>query len=106
VVFFGTDNSTVEACAAKYLSSSPKLHSLVIRVKQIEMRSGCQVIIFHVSGERMQGQGTDGFSRGNLKKEGIASGLAMLSFIPLDLSGVERSPSLEAWINSWFRHEE
>ena len=105
VIFMGTDNSTVEGCVHKGLSSSPKLHDLVIRVKQIEMRTGCEAIIFHVSGERMQGQGTDGFSRGNLK-EGIATGLAMLSFIPLHLSAVDRSPSLVGWINSWFQDKE
>jgi len=101
VVYLATDNSTVEACASNGTSSSPLLHSLVVRLRKIEIATGCRIILFHVSGERMKAQGTDGFSRGSLK-EGIATGLSMLSFIPLHLSAVERSPGVKDWIKTWF----
>ena len=105
VVYLATDNSTVEACAANGTSSSPLLHSLVVRLRLIEVLTGCRIILFHVSGERMKAQGTDGFSRGSLK-EGIATGLSMLSFIPLHLSAVERSPEIEDWVRAWFPGKE
>jgi hypothetical protein len=53
----------------------------------------------------MKAQGTDGYSRGNLK-EGVAAGRAMLSFIPLQLGEVERSPKLVDWVRSWFQEKE
>jgi hypothetical protein len=45
-------------------------------------------------------QGTDGVSRGNLK-EGVGSGVDMLSIVPLHLSALERHPKCESWLRSW-----
>ena len=99
-VFMFTDNSTVEACLYKGSSSSPKLLSLIIRLKAMAMRHGTKVHIFHVAGTRMIEQGTDGVSRGCLA-QGIMAGEAMLSFIPIHLSALSRSRLVEPWIRSW-----
>ena len=99
-VFMFTDNSTVEACAVKGSSTSPKLLDLIIRLRSLSTSFGFKLHIFHVSGTRMIAQGTDGVSRGFLGG-GIMSGEAMTSFIPIHLSALQRSPSLIEWIRSW-----
>lgn len=48
----------------------------------------------------MISQGTDGVSRGNLL-EGVMVGKNMLSFVPLNLSAIDRSKGLLNWIHSW-----
>ena len=95
-----TDNSTVESCAIKGSSTSPKLLSLVIRLRATTTKYGVKVHIFHVSGTRMIAQGTDGVSRGFLG-EGIMSGESMVSFIPIHLAATERSEGLADWIKDW-----
>ena len=81
MVFLATDNSTVEGCLYKGNSPVKKLFELVVRVKKLELVYGCQISVTHVSGNRMQAQGTDGVSRG-LFKEGVTTGLNILSFFP------------------------
>lgn len=69
-----TDNSTVEACAEKGSSSSPKLLQLIVRLHALSiMRLGVKIHIFHEPGTRMIAQGTDGVSRGYLA-QGVADG--------------------------------
>ena len=99
-VYMFTDNSTVESCAAKGSSSSPKLLGLVIRLHGLMTRSGTKIHIFHVAGTRMIAQGTDGVSRGYLG-HGVMAGEAMVAHIPVHLDAAERSPSLVPWIKSW-----
>ena len=99
-VYFFTDNTTVEAALYKGTSKSKKLLALVIRVKLLETRHGIRILVSHVSGTRMILEGGDGVSRGSLN-EGVMAGEEMLSFIPLHLSAIERSPSLEDWIRTW-----
>ena len=99
-VFMFTDNATVEACSYKGSSSSPKLLSLIIRLKAMSTRHGIRLHIFHVAGTRMIAQGTDGVSRGCLA-QGVMGGEAMTAFIPIHQSAVERSPALLQWIQSW-----
>ena len=72
-VLIATDNKVVEACLYKGNSSSPKLFDLVVRLKLVEVKQGVKVFVSHVSGKRMQAQGTDGVSRGSLG-EGVALG--------------------------------
>lgn len=48
----------------------------------------------------MIAQGTDGLSRWKIF-EGVMNGQVMLTFVPLHLSAVERSPPLKEWIDSW-----
>lgn len=91
VLFFFTDNSTVEAALYKGNSSSRKLFLLVVRFRKLQFVYGTQIIVSHVSGKRMIQQGTDGVSRGNLH-EGVGSGMSMLGFIPLHLGATQRSP--------------
>jgi hypothetical protein len=57
-------------------------------------------MVSHIAGDRMRAQGTDGVSRGQLK-EGVSAGKSMLSFIPLHLNAIERSPAVEPWLRSW-----
>ena len=97
MVILATDNSTVECALYKGNSSNEKLFDLVVRLKNLELKSSTKFIITHVSGERMKSQGTDGISRGQLR-EGVSLGQAMLSFCPWGLSALERSPELLPWI--------
>jgi hypothetical protein len=99
-IFIGTDNSTVECAIVKGNSSSEKLYELALEVRVIEMRNHAKVMVSHIAGDRMRAQGTDGVSRGQLK-EGVSAGKSMLSFIPLHLNAIERSPAVELWLRSW-----
>jgi hypothetical protein len=100
VVFFFTDNSTVESALYKGNSSSIKLYELVVRLRRLEMKMGCKILVSHVSGKRMIVQGTDGASRGHFH-EGVTAGADMLEFIPLHLDPIHRSPLVETWVRSW-----
>ena len=100
VVYFFTDNSTVEAALYKGTSSSPKLLELVIRIKTLETSHNIQLLVSHVSGDRMISQGGDGISRGSLN-EGVMAGLPMISFVPLHLGALERNTVTADWIRSW-----
>ena len=103
-VFMFTDNSTVEACSVKGSSTSPKLLSLIIRLRSMSTRFGIKIHVFHVAGTRMIAQGTDGVSRGFLG-EGIMSGKPMTDYIPIHVSATVRSPHLGRWIASWSTRE-
>ena len=100
LVFFFTDNSTVESALYKGNSSSEKLFELVLRFRKLEMVTGARFVISHVSGKRMIAEGTDGTSRGQLK-EGVTIGENMLDFIPLDVSALDRTELLKPWLYSW-----
>jgi hypothetical protein len=99
-VYLFTDNETVEGALYKGTSHSPKLLKLVIRVKLLETLRGIRILVSHVSGKRMIAEGGDGVSRGSLN-EGVMAGVNMLTFIPIYLSAVERSPTLLDWIRTW-----
>ena len=62
MIFFFTDNSTVEGALYKGTSSSPKLLNLVIRFNALQAHYDTQIIVSHVSGKRMITQGADGLS--------------------------------------------
>jgi hypothetical protein len=100
LVFFFTDNSTVESALYKGNSSSAKLFELIVRFRKLELVTGARFIISHVSGKRMIAEGTDGTSRGQLK-EGVTIGENMLDFIPLDVSALDRTELLRPWLESW-----
>jgi hypothetical protein len=100
VIFFFTDNSTVESALYKGNSTSQKLFQLVLRFRKLQFEKGIKVVVSHVSGKRMIAQGTDGVSRGTLS-EGVAGGSNMLEFIPLHLTAIDRHPQLEQWLLSW-----
>jgi hypothetical protein len=100
MVFYFTDNSTVESCLHKGNSSSIKLFKLMVRMRKLEMTHNAKIVISHCSGKRMIREGADGASRGHLR-EGVTAGECMLSFIPLNEDPLIRAPQLEAWIKSW-----
>ena len=99
-IFLFTDNKVSEEVFYNGTSSNSDLFSLVLELKKMEMHDGCKIRIIHVAGTRMQSQGTDGLSRGNLST-GIMGGSDMLSYIPIHLSPLERSPTLKPWIIGW-----
>ena len=100
-VFMFTNNSTVEACAVKGTSTSPKLLALVVvKLRAMTTLYGLKLHIFHVSGTRMIAHGTDGVSRGYLAL-GVMAGEAMNDFIPIHLSATDRSLGLATWMKGW-----
>ena len=98
--FLFTDNSTAESCFYRGMSSSKILHSLVLRLRLLEMKYGMCIHLIHVSGTRMIAQGTDGASRGSLM-EGVLAGHDMLTFVDLAKTAVERHPGVLDWVRSW-----
>jgi hypothetical protein len=100
-VFLFTDNSTAEGAYYKGNSPSRKLFELVLQLRKVAMSAGLLLHVIHVSGKRMIAQGTDGLSRGD-HTEGVMQGKAMIEFIPLHLSALERSPELRVWLAQAF----
>ena len=100
-IIIATDNSTVESCIYKGNSTNHKLFDLIIRFKDLELKTGSKFLITHVSGKRMMHQGTDGISRGHLR-EGVSLGASMLSFCPWGLCALERSSTLLPWLKEVF----
>jgi len=96
-VFMFTDNSTAERAFWKGASSSEKLDALVIRLRQLEMRTEMMLHLIHVSGKRMIDSGVDGISRGD-HTSGVMDGEDLVSFVPLHLSAFDRSPGLRPWL--------
>ncbi len=99
-IFMFTDNSTAEGSYYKGNSPSRLLFELVLRLRELELLGGLILHVIHVAGARMISQGTDGLSRGDCSS-GIMGGQHMITFVPLHLSGVDRSPTLLHWIQSW-----
>jgi hypothetical protein len=99
-MFLFTDNATVEAALYKGNSSNRKLFELIVRFRKISLACNATIFVSHVAGKRMVAQGTDGISCGELK-EGIAQGETMLSFIPLHVSALDRTPDLKTWVQYW-----
>jgi hypothetical protein len=50
MVFFFTDNKTVESALYRGTSASPKLLSLVIRLRAIETRHSIRLMVGHIAG--------------------------------------------------------
>ena len=101
VVFFFTDNATVEAALYKGTSSNRKLLELVIRFYELQAKYGITIHVSHVSGKRMIAQGTDGLSRGQLNEGVMNGGSVMRDFVPLHLSALDRTSGLPQWVDSW-----
>lgn len=64
------------------------------------MKYGCNIHVIHIAGTRMITQGTDGLSRGD-QNAGVMVGKDFLSYIPISVSAIERSPGLGSWLLSW-----
>ena len=98
--FLATDNTTVEGCLYKGNSTSKNVFDLVVRMKKLELKYGCQIIVTQVAGRRMISQGTDGVSRGQWK-DGVTGGLKMLSVCPWGETALEVAPKLKVWLKTW-----
>ena len=85
MVFFCTDNSTVEAALYKGTSTSRKFLDLVVRYHQLQSADGIVIFTPYVPGKQMIAQGTDGLSRG-LLNEGVMGGESFFAFVPFNLS--------------------
>ena len=99
-IFFFTDNSTVELAFNKGNLSSKRLFELVLELKLLQLESESNFFIFHVSGERMKRQGTDGLSRGDMSK-GILMGEHFMNFIPLNRDAFVENNALKVWLKEW-----
>ena len=100
VLVLATDIEVVEATIYKGNLSSPLLFDLVLRLKTVQLRYSCQLIVTQVAGTRMISQGTDGVSRGSLQ-EGVAAGEKMLKHCPWNKSALETSKQLISWVEDW-----
>ena len=102
MLFFCTDNSTVENALYHGRSKTSRLlHELVVRMKLLEAKYGFQLLVIHISGERMKAQGTDGVSRGQLT-EGVMNGISMFAFLPMHETALQRGPLMKGWIRHTF----
>ena len=95
-----TGTFAVEFCLYKGNSSSEKLYDLIVRFRALEIKMSAKYYITHVSGQRMVAQGTDGVSRGHLRKR-LSIGDAMLIFYPWGKCAIDFHPPIKSWIESW-----
>jgi hypothetical protein len=99
-VYLFTDNFTAECAYYRGGSNTSKaLNELVFRLWQLQMTHCFELFVYHIAGTRMIECGIDGLSRGD-KLEGIASGTPMITYIPIHLSPIERSPLLKEWLKN------
>ena len=99
-IWLFTDNFVSERAFYKGSSKNRELHHLVLRLRRLEMNAGMSLHIIHISGKRMILSGVDGLSRGD-STTGIMARENALSFVPLHLSALERSPALADWVRDW-----
>jgi len=99
-IFLFTDNTTAEGGFYKGNSSSWTLFHLILRLRLLEMTGHLRLHVLHVAGTRMISQGTDGLSRGDFFG-GVMARHPMLSFVPLHLDAIARTPALLEWVRSW-----
>ena len=62
-LFILTDNQAFEGCFYKGYSNSRKLNVLVMRLRLVDMGTGCILHVIHVTGTRTKRAGIYGFSR-------------------------------------------
>jgi hypothetical protein len=65
-VYMLTDNAVAEGAFHRGTSSNRRLFDLVLRMKHLELHRGVQLHVIHITGTRMQAQGTDALSRSDL----------------------------------------
>lgn len=102
-VFLLTDNGVFEGTFYRGHSDSKLLNGLVLRVRQMEVETGCILHVIHVAGTRMKVAGIDGLSRGDLLEGMMRSGQDPLHFLPISQSAADRSPKVLDWIGSWWK---
>ena len=112
-LFVFTDNQVAECAFWKGTPKSKNLFDLVLTLKCLALSWSIDLHVIHVSGRRMQHQGTDGLSRGE-HGTGVTGGANMLTFIPLHLSPCSREKKLKPWLDKvviglnfkWLNHED
>lgn len=108
-VFYFTDNSGVYWIATTGSSKSPNLHSLIERIRELELELGCMLQVVHVPGLVLIQQGTDGLSRGiwmsrchNLPADEDLITRSIFAPLPFDRDLVNRYiPHLRAGSENW-----
>jgi hypothetical protein len=98
--FLFTGNSTAKSCFYWGNSKSCNQHTLVLKLRTLEMTYGMTIHVVHISGKRMITQGTNGCLHGSLM-EGVMARADMLSFVNLGLGGIDHHPPLLEWVHSW-----
>jgi hypothetical protein len=98
-LWFATDNEVLERAFHKGYSSSDLLYGMVEDLWSLCVRGNFILRIVHIAGTRMIDLGVDGLSRGDIEFAPLATSLR--SQIPLNLSPLERSPSLRQWLEQW-----
>jgi hypothetical protein len=68
-------------------------------LKKLEMDYDILLHVIHVSGKCMIHQGTDGLLRAD-RTTGVMQGIRMEEFVPLHLTGLDRSSKLRGWLDS------
>jgi len=84
-IFMFTDNAVAEGAFHRGTLSNRQLFDLVLRLKHLKLHHGVQLHVIHIAGTRMQAQGTDALSHGDLLT-GVMRDRNMLQFIPLHLT--------------------
>ena len=103
-IFAFTDNAVFEGTFYRGHSDSKKLNELILRLRQVERRTGCLLHVIHVAGTRMKEAGIDGLSRGDLLEGMMRRGEDPMRFLPISQSAQERSGgSVLRWIRTWWR---
>jgi hypothetical protein len=99
-IYMFTNNAIAEGAFHQGAFPNRHLFDLVLHLKQLELHHGVLLHVIHISGTRMQAQGTDALSWGDLTT-GVMPNRDMLQFIPLHLSALDRSPQLSTWGSTW-----
>ena len=100
-IFIFMDNAVFEGTFYKGHSNSRKLNGLVLRIRQVERRTGCILHVIHVAGTRMKEAGIDGLSRGDLLEGMMKQGSDPMRFVPLsEGAGTRAGRGVEAWVRS------
>jgi hypothetical protein len=101
-----TDNSTFEGCFYKGHSTSEKLTNIILRLRQLQQRTGILMHVIHVAGTRMKVSGIDGLSRGDLLEGMMKSSTSPWGFMPLGQSADDRTHgAVSTWVRSWWRDD-
>ena len=100
MIFICTANSTIE-CAIRYENTPSKgPFDQIVKNKSVQIKHECVIHVMHCSGTRITSQGTDGFSRACLNQV-ILSRFSFLTFMPLNVSSIERHHLLRNWTKEW-----
>ena len=95
-VFIVTDNWVTERVFENGTASAQKLHDLVVRLREMQMRGDIFVRVLWMAGTRMILQGTDSLSRGDLCS-GVMAGDPFLHHVPMSESASDLQPNLIDW---------